>query len=1089
MERTSYVRICLITLILLMSLCVVHAGNDNPFVRFPALNPDGTQMAFNFQGDIWVVPIDGGEAKRLTVHPGYDFGPQWSGDGQHIAFTGNRFGNDDIFVIPSGGGVPKRLTHHSAADELSQWGPGDRLLFDSDYRTYTQVEWSPELYSVPVAGGTPSRLLGSLGRKAVMSPDKRFIAFERGDCRVAREGYRGPANRDIWLYDREKKSYTQLTDFKGNDYLPRWGGARTLYYISPKSGRYNVHSLELDDNGTVTGSKQLTEFNDFGVRYFDVSANGAALVMERETSIYAMKIAEKKPQKVNIEIGADYRFDPVERKRFAKDAEEYDVSPNGKLTAFVVRGEVFVTLNHKEKSRTVNVSRHPYRDQHPTWLNDNVLIFVSDRDGQQELYLVKSADAKQPDIFKSLKHKIQRITNTPELETRPLVSPDGKKIAFRRDRGQLVVADISADGKLSNEKQLLNGWDTPGGVAWSPDSKWLAYSLEDLNFNSEIFIHAADNSREPVNVSMHPRDDYSPVWSPDGSKLGFCSHRNNSDVDVWFAWLKKEDWEKTKQDWDEDEEDEPAKKASDPKTDEKGKDKKKKKDKKDKKKTVKPIVIDFKDIHERLTQVTAMSGNEGHLAISKDGKTFYFSSTAPGAKGHDLYSCKWDGTKIKDVTKGGQKPGAVSLDKEGKYLYLLKSEGQLARIDTKSVKMESLPFAAKMKINHPLERAQIFDDAVRALTQGFYDPEFHGRDWKKLVAAYRPMALSASTADDFKYMVNLLLGQLDASHMGLRGGKPAKVQVEKTGRLGVEVEPLDRGVRVNHVVLDSPADRKAGKLEKGDIILSVNGDKIDRTVNFYSLLTDKAKEKVLLEVENASGKVREVVIRPAATLGQKLYNEWVKERRRLTDKYSNGRLGYLHIAGMGWDSFERFERELTSAGYGKDGIVIDVRYNGGGWTTDYLMAILNVKQHAYTVPRGAAKSLKEENKKFQQYYPYAKRLPFYPWTKPSIAICNADSYSNAEIFSHAFKNLGIGKLVGIPTFGAVISTGGHGLLDGSYVRMPYRAWFVKATGENMEHGPAVPDFIVHDPPDAKEKGTDPQLERAVLELLKDIDKK
>jgi C-terminal processing protease CtpA/Prc len=217
-----------------------------------------------------------------------------------------------------------------------------------------------------------------------------------------------------------------------------------------------------------------------------------------------------------------------------------------------------------------------------------------------------------------------------------------------------------------------------------------------------------------------------------------------------------------------------------------------------------------------------------------------------------------------------------------------------------------------------------------------------------------------------------------------------------------------------------------------------------------------------------------------------LYEDWVKERKALTEKYSNGQLGYIHIQGMNWPSFERFQRELTASGLGKKGIVIDVRFNGGGWTTDMLMAVLNVKQHSYTVPRGAADNLEKENKSFKEHYPYGERLPFPALTKPSIALCNQNSYSNAEIFSHAYKALDLGTLVGQPTFGAVISTGGYGLMDGSYIRMPFRAWYVKESGLNMEHGPAIPDILVENAPDSKAKGEDEQLKRAVDELLKQI---
>ena len=228
------------------------------------------------------------------------------------------------------------------------------------------------------------------------------------------------------------------------------------------------------------------------------------------------------------------------------------------------------------------------------------------------------------------------------------------------------------------------------------------------------------------------------------------------------------------------------------------------------------------------------------------------------------------------------------------------------------------------------------------------------------------------------------------------------------------------------------------------------------------------------------------MIRPVSNVRQLLYEEWVSERRKLVDRFSNGKLGYIHIQAMNQPSFEVFERELQAAGYGKEGLVIDVRYNGGGSTTDYLMAVLNYKQHAYTIPRGASENPEKDKAKFREYYPIGERLVFSAWMKPSIAICNEGSYSNAEIFSHAYKTLGIGKLVGVPTNGSVISTGGRGLMDGSFVRLPFRGWYTKATDKNQELGAAVPDIIVQNSPDWIAKGTDDQLKAAVDELMKQL---
>ena len=1043
-------------------------------LRYPALSPDGKEIAFSYQGDIWTVSTNGGEAVRRTVHSGYEYAPKFSPDGKQIAFSGKRFGNDDVFIIPAQGGEARRVTYHSSHDVLTDWAKDGTLIFSTS-REFKQAEWDREIYTVSAKGGTPYRLLNAVGYMAAKSPDGKFIAFVRGACRISREAYTGPANKDVWLYDIENDKFTKLTDYNGNDIYPQWGANGEIFFLSSRNGRYNIYKMKIDDNGNLVSKPQaLTNFKDEGIRYFSVGANGNLAAFEKHSDVYLLDVKNGEIKKVNIQIGADYKLDPVVHKQFHSKATDYAVSPDGKLIAFTVRGEIFVKENKKGKSKSVNLTQSPARDFNPQWVSDSSLIFVSDRNGEFDIYFVKSADPKQGNIFRTLKRKITRLTETPEDESGLVVSPDRDKVAYLVGNGKLVVAKVNKDGTLGNETVLLDGWATPSGVSWSPDSKWLAYALDDLDFNSEVYIQAADNSRKPVNISMHPKGDYSPVWSKDGSKLGFISERNNNNNDVWFVWLNKKDWEKTRADWEESEDEAPAKSS-------------KKKGKKKSNKT-KPVKIDFDKIYERLVQVTSLPGDENNLEISEDGETFYFTAVHPPSKGNDLFGIKWDGTKMKALTNGGQNPTGVKMGPKGKYLYFSKSGGRLAKLNLKSSKTESVSFAAKMDINFKKEKKQIFEEAWRALNAGFYDPEFHGRNWKALKAKYEPLCLAASTDRDFRDMFNEMLGQLDASHMGMYGQDREETQQESFGLIGAEFKPTDAGLKVLRVIPESPADKDFSKLYAGDVITAINGNPYKANENFYKYLINKVNEKVILSVTNKDGEQREVVIRPVRSLKDQLYNEWVNERKRLTEKYSHGRLGYIHIKGMNWTSFEKFERELTASGYGKEGIVIDVRFNGGGWTTDYLMTVLNVRQHAYTIPRGAAKSLKE-HKKFREYYPYGERLPYSPWTKPSIAMCNSNSYSNAEIFSHAYKTLGIGTLVGEPTFGAVISTGGHGLIDGSYVRMPFRAWYVKATDKNMEYGPAVPQIIVYNNPDDKAKGKDTQLKAAVDELLKEIDSK
>ncbi len=1065
-----------------LALAASTASAASPLILQTEISPNGEQIAFSYQGDIWTVPSTGGRADRLTIHEGYESNPTWSQDASMLAFSSDRFGNDDVFVIEANGGTPKRLSYHSANDRVISFTANNEVLFNSR-RTYAQVEREWEVLSVNANGNkTESRFMDALGFDAIVSPDGTKVAFVRGTCRISREAYRGPANRDIWIYDIEEGTYSQLTTFNGNDFMPKWINNDSLYFVSSRSGKYNIHTVDLNGD-----TDQVTYDTEFGVNHFSTTSNGTQIVYQAGDQVFAFDTQSETQSTINIDVSSDFRFDPQVAKSMTNDVDEYAVSPNGKLSAYVLRGDVYLTRNDKDDKRSVALSTGPARDRDLTWLSDEALVFVSDREGQNDLYLLSSDDPEQANMFSSLKHKVTRLTDTAEEEFDPVVSPDGKRIAYRQDRGVLISANISyekgGEASISDPEKLLDGWDIPSRVSWSPDSAWLAYSLSDLNFNEEVYIHAADNSSKPVNVSMHPKYDSDPVWSADGSKLGFVSMRNNGDADIWFAWLTEEDWQRSKEEWRrmEQSDDKPSKKEE--------KDDKEGDDKEEETAQVEAVQIDFDGIYQRLEQVTSFAGNETQMLFDKDGEHVYYVTGGAGRQNfkveENLYKIKWDGEDKSTLIGGNKEPSQLILDKSGKHLFALTKGGQINRIDTKSDKVEALNVNSRVNIDYAQERAQIFDEGWRALNAGFYDPKFHGKDWQALRDKYRPLALKASTKEDFQYIFNLMLGQLNASHMGMaRGENQKQTQSQRTGLLGIEGLHTEQGFEIKRVLANSPADRVDSKLIAGDIISAVNQQNIDQQ-NFYSLLLDTVNTPVLLNVQR-DGEQKEVVIWPTASLSAQLYDDWVEERRRLTDQFSKGKLGYLHIRGMNWSSFERFERELMAAGYGKDGIVIDVRYNGGGWTTDYLMAVLNVKQHSYTIPRGATDDIVKNHDKFKDSYPFAERLPLSAWTKPSIAMSNENSYSNAEIFSHAYKALGIGKLVGRPTFGAVISTGGYGLVDGSFVRMPFRGWWVKETGENMERVPATPDIEVFNPPAYKAKGVDPQLERAVKELLKEI---
>lgn len=1045
-----------ITFTIILLTITLSGNSQKPFVRFPTINSDGTTILFTYQGDIWKTNVDGGEAQRITSNPAHDSYPVWCNDDKTIAFSSDRNGNYDIFQIPIDNGITEQITFHSK-DDLLYSSFQNNLYFNSD-RYFAQVEREYDLMQIALNGGTPQRIFDATGYTPTPSPDGTKIAFVRGSCKLSREDYRGSANKDIWIYDLKTDSYQQITTFEGNDYLPRWKNNNTLWFISARSGRYNIHEATI---GAEVIFNAITNFTDSGVRLFTMSNNGL-IALEKGMGIYLYQ--DGKASELKIQIPQDNLFSENKYTNYSKSIEKYELSPKEKQIAFLIRGNLFVKYNNKLAKEAKLIDGSSYRIKEFKWLDEKTILYTCDEHQQYDLFVIQTNGDKST-LFESLKYTRERLTHTDADEKNIAVKDN--HIAFVRGDGKLITTRYS-EGSLGKETVLLDGWATPSSISWSPDRNYLAYSKSDLKGNREIYIHSADGSNDPVNVSMHPRSDENPVWSH--NKLAFLSRRNNSDSDIWFVWLSEKDWRRTKTEWN-------TLEFLDDST----------------QVDTAMVHIDFDGIYKRISQVSGLPGNESNLQISKDGKTFYFVANRNDRRSfkaqNNIYSVNWDGSKLKAITSDSKKPYRLKIDQKSKKLYFTHNGGRLSRIDTKTNKQESIDFSAEAWLSYPAEKEQVFEEAWRAIQNGFYDPHHHQKDWKALKNQYKPICMAASTSYDFNYAFNLMLGQINASHMGLRN-TPKRYQTEhiKTGLLGLDITPEEKGIRINKVLKNTPADREDNKLLSGDYITKVNHHPVNVEKNFYKPLANTAHKQVILTVIR-NEQEKEIIIRPTLSIDLQRYEAWVDDRKAITENISDGRLGYIHIRGMNWNSFEQFERELAATAYEKEGLVIDVRFNGGGWTTDYLMAILDVRQHAYTIPRGATDNLEKDHKKYRDFYPFGQRLPFFPWTKPSVALCNQNSYSNAEIFSHAYQSFDLGTLVGSPTFGAVISTGATRLVDGSYVRLPFRAWYNKKTDKNMEHYPAVPDVIIRNQPDSKAKGEDPQLRKAIEILLDQLDKK
>lgn len=995
------------------------------FPRTPTLSPDGKRITFSYGGDIWLVPDSGGQAIRLTKK-GYNYRPRWSPNGEYIAFNSDRNGNSDIYILSINDGFLEQLTFYTGDDVLQGWDPrtGD-ILFTS---VREQTHLGPLPYRIKLSGGNPEPVLEFVVSGISIS-NEGLIAFTRGHYSWWRKGYRGPFSGDIWISDGYSiyLIFGEHTDY--NDGYPMWADTGTLYLLSDRDGTSNIFRYSI-----ITGDlQQLTYFEDDGVRFPSINFMGDKIAFEREFGIYILDTQTLEITTVKVDV-LEEKLDDVWLTE-CSGITEFDVS-NGAI-AFVLRGDLYIADTSGGKARRVTESQGRVRNIN--FVEDGeALFFASDKDGDYDIYILQSSDPDEERLYLSLDLKEENVISSPFDEYAPTVSPDGEKLAFIMKRGKLMVYNL----KTKKERLLAEQWSI-SEYNWSPDSRWIAYrSREYIN---DIYIVNVKTG-ESFNISKHPRPDILPSWSDDGRIIAFSSDRKDDDYDIWWSYLRKEDDEKTEEDW-------------------------KREKLIEEKDSIPDVKIDFEDIDKRAKEGTDLPGDAMIFAIAPESDRFIFRSDHTGKE--DLYIIDKENENLKPLTTGGKNPAQVVLD-EDKIYYL--SKGKIWMTDMDGREQKSIGFNIKERIDIEHEREQIFHEVWRTLKNDFYDENFHGVDWDSMYNKYREMALSVNHPYEFRSAIRLMLGEINSSHLSIY--KKENSQLPSTGILGViwDYEYKGEGLRIKRVIKDSPAYRRDSRLYEGDIILSIDGIDIGKN-NISEIMEGKTDELVRLRVLNEIGKERIVNIRPVEMneVNGCLYEEWVDFRREIVDELSDGRFGYIHIPHMGWKSVDNFQQELYKQGLGKDGMVIDVRYNSGGWIADHLLVMLDTRVHAYTVRRDG-----------EPGYPISERLPYYVWTKPSIVLINERTFSNGEIFAHAYKTLGLGKLVGNTTNGSVISTHTRTLRDGTKFTVPGRGWYTAYDEINLEGGGAVPDYIVYNPPEEDTGDSDNQLKKAVELLLETI---
>ncbi len=1058
--------------VLLLAASVAHSA-EVFMPRFPALSPDGQTVVFSFQGDLWSVSSDGGQAHRLTAHEAYDSRAIFSPDGSELAFASNRYGDDDIYIMPVQGGAPRRITFAASSDQPGAFSPDGKTLYFASRRLF-DFPMGPQIMQIPTSGGSPTRLVDIFGDEVATHDGKTFVIAE-GRVKEHRLYYRGSYQRELFSWSAGNDP-VRLTNNRGFDRKPMVSDDGQVYWIGDQNDSKVPNVFTMNSDGS--GQKAVTNFAEDAVRWAGIGNGGKTLVVESGTGLFLVNLSDGQARPLSIQVAADSIENPVIIANKTADATELATSSDGEEFALIVEGEI-VLVNRELGGRATVAVPGPWLETDISFRpgSNDTLAFVTDRFGEDEICLLVSDDENESNLRLARAHRIERLSPD-TLPTRgPSWSPSGDRILFEEGDGDLRVID--ADGK--NNTLLYDHWYLSEYV-WSPDGNWIAVVSYDGNFNSDIMLMPATGG-EAINVTRHPDYDDNPVFSADGSMLAWNTNRHSSspaevDFDVYFMYLTEELHERTREDWkiwektrDKATKDEPEEEPADDDSED---------DLAELTKDETPeftMTIDFDDIYLRSRRLTRLKGSENPRGIDPKGDRIYFTATVDGDT--DLFSVDRFGQERENVTKNGTAPQNIAMDSEGKNFTFLKN-GKPSTVGSGGGEVKTTDFEARLTIDRPAVRLQVLDEAWRTIRDRFYDENMHGLDWPALREKYGSWVVSVSHDRDFADVVNFMLGEVNASHMGFYPRWDRIGNYGTDGYLGLEYTPADGGLQIDRVLEHGPCDKFLSQLEVGDILTTVDGQSVSSGENLFAALETRANLPTYITVNRDGDDLEfEVVPTTSRQIWNLNYRTMEKSKRSYTEEKSDDRVGYVHIQGMGFANVERFEQNLFAAADGKDALIIDVRNNGGGWTTDLLLTILTQPVHAYTLPRNG-----------EIGYPQTERQPFFRWSKPIAVICNQGSYSNAEIFSHAIKTIDRGPVVGMETGGNVISTGGFGNRYSGYTRLPFRGWYVWGDKNNPERNHknqegvhelegCIPDYVVDLTAADRLHKRDPQLDKAI----------
>jgi tricorn protease len=1048
------------------------AQNDPTWLRYPSLSPDGKTIVFTYKGDLYKVASSGGNAIPLTLHEAHDFMPVWSHDGKNIAFASDRYGNFDIFLISVDGGEAKRLTFHSAGEYPYDFSNDNKTVLFGGARMDIAANRlfptgsQPELYSVSTNGGRVSQIISSPAEDVKYSKDGFTLLYhdKKGGENTWRKHHTSSITRDICTYNIKTGKHTKITSYSGEDRNPVFAdNDKSVYYLSEESGSFNIHKTD------IAGSKseQLTSFKKHPVRFLSRSNDGL-LCFSWNGEIYTK--SNGNPQKVAIRIAADARNNNEQVVRVSSGSG-MNVASNGKEVVFIYRGEVFVTS--VEGGVTKRITATPEQETSVSFSPDGKsILYASERNGRWRIYETKMQRADDPYFYASTVLKETAIIDNANENTQPQYSPDGKEIAFIENRNLLRIYNIASKQTrtLLNGDQLFAWGENDQYLQWSPDSKWIFFDYAvPGSAVGEVGLVQADGKGKVVNLTESGFNDYRPKWIMGGKALIWFSNRDGlraaamsggAQSDVYAMFLTQDAWDRfrlSKEDAALLKEIEENKAKADTG---------KKKDKDVKKDSV---MIDWDGLSQRKAKLTIHSSSLGDALVSKDGETLYY--LARFEKGYNLWSTNLRTKETKMLIPLAANSASMAWDKEQKSIFLNTDAG-ISKVDPSSSKQERVSINGEMIVDVAKEKAFLFDHVWRKTKNTFYTASFHGVNWDSYKGDYERYLPSIGNNYEFSEMLSELLGELNVSHSG-SGYGGFNPNGDATAALGIfyDYDFTGSGVKITEVIKDGPLDKAGMNVKPGMIIESIDGETITADKDFAQFLNRKAGKNTLVVLLDGTTK-KELIVKPIS-LGEQnglLYRRWVKRNQDEVEKISNGQLGYVHIPGMNDGAYRNTYEEVMGKYFGKKGLVVDTRFNGGGDLVADLEMFLSGKQYMNYSTDNRSNGYE----------------PNFRWTKPSISIANEANYSDGHCYAYMVRDQKIGKLVGMPVPGTCTFAGWEGLMD-SGINWGVPPVGVKAmSGKYLENAQTEPDIKVANEYDQAAKGTDQQLETAVKELLKEI---